>query len=55
MIMFVQKPIVSHMQVLLHNCNKFFMSDIFVAEKEADSQTALLMTRLVSWRGRICV
>lgn len=55
LIMFVQKLIVSHMQVLLHDCGRFFMSDVFVAEKEADTQTALLMTRLVSWRGRICV
>lgn len=34
-IMFGQKLIVSHMQVLLQNYGNFFMSDMFVAEKEA--------------------
>lgn len=53
--MFVQKLIVSHMQVLLHNCSNFFMPDLFVAAKEADTQSALLITSLVSWRGRMCV
>lgn len=49
MITSVQKLIVSRTQP--RDCRSFFMSDIFVAAKEADTQLALLTICLVSWRG----